>query len=414
MVSSSIDADRYVLDPYETLRLIETIAEGGLEVFPDEDEAFDGETETDTADETFDETAEADTADEAFDKETDEDYSVDESDLDAFLEVNLNSSVERQADVHEQNRERRKAAAKMAYYHVDDDYINEFLRFSEEKSELNDEQNDEEEEEEQPVAKDTKEAKGASTWLKVAALLIVLAGLGWIVGTAIHAMGSAKENGKNDDSKPVSVSVSDVSSSDAVSASDVGASPTFDAALLKQGVSNSLVTAVRARLTALGYLPADTQDGGYDAAMVQAVADFREANGINETGDLDAQTFVKLFDETAVSTAPTTTTTTTTTMATTTTTAVTTRTTTTTTTTTTTSTSRRSTTRRTRTTTESTSQTSTTEDEPNVTEEPTESTQAPTSASTQAPTSASTQAPTDTQSKTSKTTGENTTTTPEE
>ena len=79
------------------------------------------------------------------------------------------------------------------------------------------------------------------------------------------------------------------------------ASPAPEYKALKQGDESSEVLAMQERLAALGYLT-EEYDGMYGEVTAASVSAFQSGNGLEETGEADAETLAKLFSDEAVNT----------------------------------------------------------------------------------------------------------------
>ena len=77
------------------------------------------------------------------------------------------------------------------------------------------------------------------------------------------------------------------------------ASPAPEYKALKQGDESSEVFAMQERLAALGYLT-EEYDGMYGEVTAASVSAFQSGNGLEETGEADAETLAKLFSDEAV------------------------------------------------------------------------------------------------------------------
>ena len=240
-----------------------------------------------------------------------EDYSVDDGDMDAFLasqilpeNVGSDSSADETAWLQESPEPQAvPEAGDYASYDVDEDSIEDFVDYGRSNAA-------------EPIPYSRKEADdrrrrkyGVPLFAKAAALVVLLLGVGWLVSRiAIQAAGSPGVIRRDDGKIPVSVS--DVSKTDEVSSMPSEKEPEYDKKQLAPGKSNALVKAVQKRLCALGYLDKDDADGSYNKAMEKAIDAFRKANGVKATGNIDEETFEKLFDGKAKTTASTVTTTT--------------------------------------------------------------------------------------------------------
>ena len=147
--------------------------------------------------------------------------------------------------------------------------------------------------------------------VQIASLLLVVAGLTWLISrAAFSALGkSANDDGTSSNllygySSNVSIISFDDSSDDDVSS---GEEEEFNVVSLSVGDKNDLVLKVQRALSSLGYLNYTDVHGTYDNTTREAVSAFQQANGLTSTGVVDKTTYYALLDTNA--SAPTTTTT---------------------------------------------------------------------------------------------------------
>ena len=137
--------------------------------------------------------------------------------------------------------------------------------------------------------------------LQIAALLVVVAGLAWLVSkAAFSVMGSGQDGDTH--SAPYEYSSSDTvikqfddGTSDTVSS----VIPEFDTDQLTVGDTGELVWSVQRRLNLFGYLASASVSGTYDKATAAAVKQFQKANALEQSGVVDKTTFDVMFDSDA-------------------------------------------------------------------------------------------------------------------
>ena len=137
--------------------------------------------------------------------------------------------------------------------------------------------------------------------LQIAALLVVVAGITWLVSKAAFSVMGSGQNGDTQ-SVPYEYSSSDTvikkfddGTSDTVSSSI----PEFTANQLTIGDTGELVTTVQRRLNLFGYLASEYVSGTYNQATAAAVKQFQKANALEQSGIVDKTTFDAIFDSDA-------------------------------------------------------------------------------------------------------------------
>ena len=154
-------------------------------------------------------------------------------------------------------------------------------------------------------AKPTKKRYGFFKGLaQIAGLLIVVAGLAWLLSmVAFSAMGG--ENTSSADEYDYSTSSTIIKpfddDDDDIESIVV---PEFTADKLTIGDKGEMVLAVQKTLASLGYLAPGKVSGMYDVATNKAVKQFQKANFLDVTGEVDKATYSLIFASDA--TAPTT------------------------------------------------------------------------------------------------------------
>ena len=135
--------------------------------------------------------------------------------------------------------------------------------------------------------------------VQIAGLLIIVAGLAWVLSKATLSV-----NGEKD---VVSADEYNYSSSRVVIKPFVDDSdeepvvvPPFTVEKLKIGDKGDMVVAVQRTLASLGYLSAGKVSGMYDNATGEAVRQFQKANLLAVTGEVDKETYELIFDSSAV------------------------------------------------------------------------------------------------------------------
>ncbi len=137
--------------------------------------------------------------------------------------------------------------------------------------------------------------------LQIAVLLVVVAGITWLVSKAAFSVMGRDQNGDaqsvpyDDSSSDTVIKTFDDGMSDTVS-SDI---PEFNTNQLSEGDTGELVSAVQRRLNLFGYLASESVSGTYNKATAAAVRQFQKANGLEQNGIVDKATFDAIFDNDA-------------------------------------------------------------------------------------------------------------------
>ncbi len=240
-------------------------------------------------------------AEEEEDDESDEepDYSVKDSDFEDFLVRDEKSDEEEELDVDEsafelERKQRQAAALTTAFYN---NYYGDQMENGESDDET--EATEDLEAQRRAYAHSRRQKRRAKRAIQVAALLIALAGLGWIVGkAALKAVGSSDNtvSGTSMVSDSEAVSATDISESDFM----VDGKPQYRAKLLTLGSANELVGMVQIRLSELNYMGEKDINKIYGTKMSKAISQFRAVNKIKGEGDMDKATFDALFSDKAI------------------------------------------------------------------------------------------------------------------
>ena len=227
------------------------------------------------------------------------DYSVQDSDFEEFLIRSKKSDdevddVDDVDDVEESESERERKKRQMAV--LTNTFYNDYF---DDKSDDETDHSDDTEKQRRDYAHSRRQKRRAKRAIQVAALLIALAGLGWIVGkAALKAVGSSDHtvSGTGMVSDSEAVSATDISESDFM----VDGKPQYRAKLLTLGSANELVGMVQIRLSELNYLGEKDVNKIYGTKMSKAIEQFRAVNKIKSEGDIDQETFNALFSDKAM------------------------------------------------------------------------------------------------------------------